>query len=172
MALSDKQETFCREYLVDLNGTQAAIRAGYSARTAREQATRLLANVHIRARVDEMMAARSMRTEITADVVIRELARIALVDPLDIIDADDATVTDSATKDQRAAIQSIKVKKRPTDYGDEIEREVKLHDKVKALDLLGKHLGMFTDKKEITGPGGAPIPLAISVEYVKPDPTD
>ena len=115
------------------------------------------------------MSARSMRTEITADVVIRELARIALVNPLDVIDASDATVSKSATADQTAAISSVKVKRRPTEYGDEIEREVKLNDKTKALELLGKHLGMYTDKKELSGPNGSAVPVQLIVEYVKPN---
>jgi phage terminase small subunit len=163
--IPDKQENFCQEYLVDLNGTQAAIRAGYSPFTAGEQACELLKKPNVRARIDALMAARSMRTEITADVVIRELARIALVNPLDLINSRDATVSDDATVDQKAAIQSVKVRRKPTEFGDEVEREVKLNDKVKALELLGKHLGMYTDKKELSGPGGAAIPLEIVVNY-------
>ena len=166
--LTEKQERFCQEYLVDLNGTQAAIRAGYSPFCAGEQAARLLTNVSIRARIDELMAARSMRTEITAAVVIRELARVALVNPLDVISATDATVREDASIDQTAAIQSVKVKIVDGDISS-IEREVKLHDKVRALELLGKHLGMYTDKKELSGPGGGAVPVKLVVEYVKPD---
>ena len=161
--LSAKQETFCQEYLVDLNGTQAAIRAGYSPFSARDIACDLLTKANIRARVDELMAARSMRTEITADVVIRELARIALVNPTDVIDADTAELVRGATEDHRAAIQSIKVRQKPGEFGTEIEREIKLNDKVKALELLGKHLGMYTEKKELSGPGGGPI--QVEVDY-------
>ena len=166
--LPEKQERFCQEYLVDLNGTQAAIRAGYSPLSANQQASDLLAKPNIRARIDELMAARSMRTEITADVVIRELARVALVNPLDVISASDATVRDDASVDQTAAIQSVKVKIVDGDISS-IEREVKLHDKVRALELLGKHLGMYTDKKELSGPGGGAVPVKLVVEYVKPD---
>lgn len=168
--LPPKQEEFCQQYLVDLNGTQAAIRAGYSPFSARDIACELLTKPNIRARVDELMAARSMRTEITADVVIRELARIALVNPLDVIDRSSAEVNSNATDDQTAAIQSIKVKVKPTEWGDEVEREVKLNDKTKALELLGKHLGMYVDKKEHSGPGGGAIPVAVEVEYVRPKP--
>lgn len=162
--LTEKQELFCQEYLIDLNGTQAAIRSGYSPFAAKETASNLLTKTNIRARVDELMAARSMRTEITADVVLRELARIALVNPLDVVNANDATVNKNASSDATAAIQSIKCKIRPTEDGDEIEREVKLHDKVRALELLGKHLGMYTDKKEVFGKGGGPLALTIGWE--------
>lgn len=165
--LPPKQEEFCQQYLVDLNGTQAAIRAGYSPFSARDIACELLTKPNIRARIDELMAARSMRTEINADVVIRELARIALVNPLDVINAASAELRESATVDQTAAIQSIKCK--ITADGD-IEREVKLNDKTKALELLGKHLGMYVDKKEHSGPGGGAIPVAVEVEYVRPKP--
>src|SRR4051794_41809085 len=81
MPLNDRQACFVAEYLVDLNATQAAIRAGYSARTANEQAARLLANVSVAAAIAEAQAARSRRTEVTADRVMLELARVAFGDP-------------------------------------------------------------------------------------------
>src|SRR5215213_1985099 len=74
--LTARQARFVEEYLVDLNATQAAIRAGYSARTANEQASRLLANVSVAAAISEALAARAERTQITADQVVEELAAI------------------------------------------------------------------------------------------------
>lgn len=71
MAITPKQQRFAEEYLIDLNATQAALRAGYSEATAPEQASRLLKNVNVRAMIDERMAARSQRTEITADYVLK-----------------------------------------------------------------------------------------------------
>lgn len=148
MALTAKQERFINEYLIDLNATQAAIRAGYSPRTANEQGSQLLANISIRAHIDKAIAEQSKRTGINADRVIKELARIALINADDVINMRDATVKEGAERDNTAAIASVKVK-----YfdGEVSEREIKLADKIKALELLGKHLGMFTDKLDITG---------------------
>lgn len=151
MALSQKQKRFCEEYLIDLNATQAAIRAGYSAKTANEQSSRLLAKANIRAYIDKALAERSKRTGINADRVIQELARIALVNPPDVIDAAEATIKEDASRDDTAAILSVKVKKIPTENGEIVEREIKMADKIKALELLGKHLGMFRDKLELSG---------------------
>src|SRR5205085_1104724 len=81
MPLNDRQARFVAEYLVDLNATQAAIRAGYSARTAYSAGERLLRNVEVAAAIAEAQAARSRRTEVTADRVVLELARVAFGDP-------------------------------------------------------------------------------------------
>ncbi len=147
--LTAKQKRFIEEYLVDLNATQAAIRAGYSPHTAREIGCENLSKPHIRARVEKELAERSKRTGINQDRVIRELARIALVNPVDVINMDEATIKEMASADDTAAILSVKVKKIPTEEGTITEREIRMADKIKALELLGKHLGMFTDKFNI-----------------------
>jgi phage terminase small subunit len=149
--LTIKQKAFCDEYLIDLNATQAAIRAGYSPKTANEQGSRLLTNVSVRAYVDKEIAERSKRTGINQDRVIRELARLAFVNANSVIDMDSATVKEDASEDDTAAIASIKVKTTPFEDGEGVEREIKLTDKLKALELLGKHLGMFKDKVEVSG---------------------
>ena len=146
--LTEKQKRFAEEYLVDLNATQAAIRAGYSPDTANEQGSRLLANVNIKNTVDKLIAERSRRTGINADRVIREIAKIAFVNAGEIVDLDTALLMDKISDDDMAAIQSVKVK---TFGEDGVEREVKLADKLKALELLGKHLGLFKDKLEVDG---------------------
>ena len=156
--MTDRQKIFCQEYLIDLNATQAAIRAGYSVKTAQEQSSRLLSNVMVQREIERLKAERSRRTGITADRVLQELARIGFVNPMDIIDSEDATVRNSAGTDDTAAIASVKVKIIPTKDGNGIEREVKLHDKVKALELMGKHLGMFTDKVDLN----ANLPVILS----------
>ncbi len=152
--LTSKNAVFCDEYLIDLNGTQAAIRAGYSPQTAGSIANELLKKPEIRARIDMAMAERSKRTGITADRVLLELGRVAFVDPLDVIDPDTAEVRTDATADDRAVIAGVKVKYIPRKSYDEdgnaivetaIEREVKILDKLKALELCGRHLGMFKD---------------------------
>lgn len=141
-----KQKRFCEEYLIDLNATQAAIRAGYSPATANEQGTRLLANVSISKAIAQEIADRSRRTGVNADRVVLELARIAFANAGDLIDADDATLKDDASRDDLAAVQSIKVK----NMGDMgIEREIRMADKLKALELLGRHLGLFTDRLQL-----------------------
>lgn len=149
--LTNKQKRFCEEYLIDLNGTQAAIRAGYSPDTAAVIASENLTKPNIRARIDKAMADRSKRTGVNADRVVRELARVAFVNAPDVIDLDKAVLKDGATSDDTAAISAVKVKCSVTDTGQTIEREIKLSDKIKALELLGKHLGMFTDKMELSG---------------------
>ncbi|PYG90149.1 phage terminase small subunit [Ruminiclostridium sufflavum DSM 19573] len=148
--LTAKQEMFVQEYLIDLNATQAAIRAGYSTKTANEQGSRLLANVSVRARIDAALAERSRRLGISQDRIVNELARIAFVNPADVIDFESATVNSAANDDDTAAILSVKVKKSFSDSGETTEREVRMNDKVKSLELLGKHLGMFKDKVEVS----------------------
>lgn len=149
--LTPKQKAFCEEYLIDLNATQAAIRAGYKPRTAKEIGCENLTKPNIRAYIDKAIAERSRRTGINQDRVIRELARIAFVNANDVIDIDEATLKQGATEDDTAAIASVKVKTIPTKDGEGTEREIKLTDKLKALELLGKHLGMFKDKVEVSG---------------------
>lgn len=145
--LTAKQKKFVEEYLIDLNATQAAIRAGYSPNTAQEQSSRLLSNVMVKNEIDKAIAERSRRTGINQDRVLRELAKIAFVNPGDVINFDEATVKGDAKEDDLAAITSVKVKEIPTEDGEITEREIKLCDKLKALDLLGKHLGIY-DKHE------------------------
>lgn len=146
--MTKKQKLFCEEYLIDLNATQAAIRAGYSPKTANEQGSRLLANVSIRTYIDKAMAERSKRTGVNADRVIQELARVAFVNAPDVVDIKTATVRPDASEDDTAAIASVKVKVVDGDFSS-IEREIRFADKLKALELLGKHLGMFTDKLNV-----------------------
>ena len=148
-----------QEYLIDLNQTQAAIRAGYSVKTANEQSSRLFANVSIRARVDELLAERPKRTGINQDRIIRELARVALVNPAQVVSMKDATLLEDASEDDTAAIASVKVKVMTGDV-ESVEREVRFSDKLKALELLGKHLGMFTDKFQISGR----LPIQVVIE--------
>ncbi len=132
--MTRKQKRFCEEYLIDLNATQAAIRAGYSPNTANEQGARLLANVSIRAYIDKAMAERSKRTGINADRVLRELAKVAFVNAPDVIDLDKAVVKDGAESDDTATIVGVKVKCSVTETGQTIEREIKLADKIRALE--------------------------------------
>lgn len=141
--MTKKQKRFCEEYLIDLNATQAAIRAGYSPETAGAIGAENLKKPQIQKAIARAMADRSRRTGVNADRVVMELAKIAFVNAADVIDADDATLKADAADEDLAAVQSVKVK---TFGEDGVEREIKLADKIKALELLGRHLGMFNDR--------------------------
>ena len=146
--MTKKQKRFIEEYLIDLNATQAAIRAGYSPDTAKSIGSENLTKPDLQARIAKAMAERSKRTGVSADRVVMELAKIAFVNAGDVIDAETATLKPDAAREDTAAIQSVKVK---TFGEDGLEREIKMADKLKALELLGKHLGMFKDKVELSG---------------------
>lgn len=155
--MTKKQKRFVEEYLIDLNATQAAIRAGYSPDSARDIGCENLTKPNIKAAIDRAMAEMSRRTGINQDRVIQEIAKLAFLNPVDVIDMDEATVRGEAHRDDTACIASVKVKNIPTDDGAITEREVKTYDKLKALELLGKHLGMFTDRVKVDG--GVPVVL-------------
>lgn len=154
--MTEKQKRFVEEYLIDLNASQAAIRAGYSPKTA---GCRTMQVPAVRAAIDEAIAERSRRTGISQDRVVRELARVAFLDPADAIDLDSGTVREDASREDTACIASVKVKNASTAKGGvSTEREVRLCDKLRALELLGRHLGMFSDRMKVDGA----VPVVIS----------
>lgn len=247
-ALTPKQRAFIDEYLVDLNATQAAIRAGYSAKTANREGTRLLSNAVIAQAITDAKAQRAESTGITAELVVQRLAAIATADPRELVEfrrnccrhcygdgfryqyTDDEwrrvqerrqRIDDDETRIAQA--KKAQADQARDDYddtpkwsgvnwahehdnggtgftphrmpnpacprcaGDGVERvriadtrklspaaailyagiretrhgiEVKMHDQLAALQLLGKHLGLFVDKVEHTGKDGAPIAVA------------
>lgn len=152
MALTAKQAAFVREYLVDLNATQAAIRAGYSKKTANVIASELLAKPIIQSAIQEEMKKRAERTEITADKVLKEFAKLAFFDPRklfddkgnpkDITELDDDTAAALAGLD---VVQDFDPDTGVTSY----TKKYKLASKQAALDSLGRHLGMFLDRTEV-----------------------
>lgn len=147
--LTEKQKRFVEEYLVDLNATQAAIRAGYSPKTAEQVAYQLLQKTSVSTEIQLAIKKRSERTEITQDRVLRELAAIGFARATDYAGVKDGAVqvydTDRLTDVQSRAIAGIKEGK----YGV----EVTLCDKIKALSKLGEHLGLFSCPA-----GGTPAP--------------
>ena len=159
--MTKKQKRFVEEYLIDLNATQAAIRAGYSPHTAKDIGCENLAKPNIAAAISQAMAERSRRTGINQDRVLQELARIGFAKITDVVDPDTAKIRLDASEDDLACIQSIKIK--PNEFGT--EREVKLYDKKSALVDLGKHLGLFKDKMELTGD----MDLNITIDYGEDD---
>lgn len=163
--LTPRQQCFVSEYLVDLNATQAAIRAGYSAKTASSQGERLLRNVEVADAVQAAMKAREDRTAITQDMVLRELAKIGFSDIRKVVrwgatelrateDKDGEPVTEpyhglclvSADEIDDATAAAISEVSEGRDG-----LKVKLHDKRGALVDIGRHLGMFKDKIEHSG---------------------
>lgn len=159
--LTPKQDRFVLEYLIDLNATQAAIRAGYSEKTAQEQSSRLLSNVMVAEAIEKARLKLAAKLEITAERVLAEYAKIGFADIRKMMTWDDERacfVPSTAIDDDTAgAIQSVKSKTRHT-YDKEgnrettIELEIKAHDKKGALDSISKTLGTFApDKIEHSG---------------------
>lgn len=168
--LTDKQRVFANEYLVDLNATRAYKKAYPGVKkeeTINAAASRMLRNVKVKEYIDKRMKEREIRTEITQDKVLQELATIAFsngtdfakvverpisVNGVPVLDEEgnqrtykdvELEVTDNLSMNKKKAITAIK----NTKFGISVETA----DKVKALELLGKHLGMFKDKLEVTG---------------------
>lgn len=171
--LTEKQKRFCDEYLVDLNATQAYIRAGYSVKkkiTAEQNSAKLLKNTKVQEYIAERQKAIQKRTEITQDMVVKKLVAIGFSNGSDfakviekvatdecgnvLINQEtgeplkyktvDLMLTEELSEEKKKALAGIKHGK----YGVIVET----CDKVKALELLGRHLGMFTDKIQLDGP--------------------
>lgn len=155
--MTKKQKLFCEEYLIDLNATQAAIRAGYSPESAGSIGSENLTKPEIRACIDKAMAERSKRVGVNSDRVVRELARLAFVNAADVIDTDAVTIKKEASEDDTACISYIKSRSASSDGSEAVECEIKLYDKTKALELLGRHLGMFTENVNLSGEMGVTI---------------
>lgn len=160
--LTPKQKRFVAEYLVDLNATQAAIRAGYSEKRASEIGYQLLQKTTVQAETRKAMADREERTGVTQDWVVQELYKIAHADRGGIAKvvgggrAVELTDTDELDAEQRAALVGVE----ETKFGI----KVTTCDKLKALELLGRHLGMFTDKVEQTGETTLRLELGAGLE--------
>src|SRR3954447_6956535 len=147
MPLNDRQARFVAEYLVDLNATQAAVRAGYSPRSARQVAGRMMTNDDIAAAIAEAQAVRSRRTEVTQDRVVLELTRLAFGDPRRVMSWGPGGVRlrPSAELAEEEAAIVAEASQTVTENGGTIR--LKVCDKLGALRLLGQHLGMFGDGK-------------------------
>lgn len=156
-ALNPKQQRFVAEYLIDLNATQAAIRAGYSKRTAQQIGSRLLLNVVVSAAISEGQQVLAEQSGVTAERIVKELAKLGFSNMQDYVGTQggEAYVDLSAVnRDQWAAVGEITVDHYTEGRGEEA-REVKrtkfkLADKRAALVDLGKHLGMFVERSETT----------------------
>ena len=131
MALTPKQQRFAAEYTVDFNATAATIRAGYSERTAAQQGHNLLKMSEIQTAIQEEISKRQERTQITGDMVVEELDKIA--------------------------------RSRVEDYYQDYGLEIKMNDKLKALELLGKYLGIFEAKTQKSSDGGNPLNAILKI---------
>ena len=149
--LTDKQAAFVRQYLVDLNATQAAIRAGYSERTASRIGPQLLGKNCVREAIEKAQAKRARRVEVTQDYVLSNLVEVVerTMQRAPVLDRKGEQVTD----EEGRAVWTFDAK-----------------GANRALELLGKHLGIFTDKirAEVSGPDGGPMASEIVVRFVEP----
>src|SRR3954462_13722353 len=153
--LTRRQSAFVKEYLIDLNGAAAAVRAGYSPNAAKEQAARLLTHANVKAAIAAATAERSERTRLKADSVIEELRRIAFANISDYVAWNHEKVvflnSQKMTPESLSAVAQVS-------YDRNGGVQVRLHDKIAALDKLMKHLGKYVpERHEISGPGGGPI---------------
>lgn len=168
MALTNKQRRFVEEYLVDLNATQAAIRAGYSAKTAASQGERLLRNVEVAQAIQEAQAKRSERVQVDADYVLARLVEIDRMDVLDIMtDAMSLKPISEWPKVWRQYLSGFDLADLYEGSGDDrqmigVLKKIKWPDKVKNLELLGKHVSVQAFREQVGhgGPNGGPIELA------------
>ena len=161
--LTPKQQRFVAEYLKDLNGTQAAIRTGYSKRTANEQAARLLANVSIRAAIDAGQSRHLDRAELTAARVYAEVAKVCFSDLRDFISWDAGGVILKASSDlpDGAAACVAEVSEHKTDKASNVR--FKLHSKTEALRLAAQMLGLLRERVEHTGKDGGPVEVVETI---------
>lgn len=166
MGLTNKQAAFLSEYLIDFNATQAAIRAGYSSRSATQIGQRLLLKDDISAEIKRFLAEKTMKSE----EILQELADIARGDMGDFLDISSMTwQVDLAKAKELGLTKLIKKVKQRTNItqrkdGDEEENtqiEIELADKLRALELLAKMSGMLSDKTEITGKNGGPVTVKV-----------
>ena len=157
--LTVKHRVFVAEYLTDFNATAAYRRAGYTARgnSAEVNASRLLKNAKVAAAIDEAIEERLRALGVTSYRVLEELSRLAFSDIRNYVKWGTANVSlidsEELADDEAAAV--AEVSQTPTQHGNSVK--FKLHDKKGSLELLGKHLKLFTDKREHSGPDGGQI---------------
>jgi phage terminase small subunit len=142
-ALTGKRARFVDEYLIDLNATQAAVRAGYSEKTAYSQGQRLLKDVELQAQLQKRMKDREQRTEINADYVLKRLVEIDQLDVVDILDnAGNFKPVLEWPKVWRQTLSGMDVQEIMMGDIESVIRKIKWPDKLKNLELLGKHVNV------------------------------
>lgn len=164
MGLTHRHQRFVDEYLIDLNGTEAAIRAGYSAKSAKAQAHQLLSRPDVQAAVSEAQASRSDRTKIDADWVLRRLVDEAEADMADLLDENGALkpVREWPLIWRKGLVAGLDVEEIKQDGAVVgVIRKVKMSERHKRTELIGKHVRVqaFNEKVEVTGAGGGPVQI-------------
>ena len=149
--LTDKQEQFCQEYLIDLNATQAAIRAGYSKKTANEQGAQNLVKLSIQQRISDLKAVRAEKVEVKQEEVLRELKNFAYSDITETMDLTFDQIKE-LPPELRRMIASFK--KTETTFGEngeghKVTYEIRFIDKMKAIEMINRHIGFYeVDNKQ------------------------
>lgn len=179
MALTPKQQRFVAEYLIDLNATQAAIRAGYSAKTAEQQGPRLLGNVGVASAISKAKQERTARTEMNADWVLKRLAQDATADLADLYDDYGGLkpVKEWPMVWRTGLVAGVETVQEKAGTGPDGEpvyvtvRKLKLLDRTKLVELIGKHVdvGAFKDRVEHSGEIKTPE-LKLVLHGTKPSP--
>lgn len=171
--LNDKQRRFAQEYVVDLNATQAAIRAGYAPKSAAAQAHALLRNPKLTGLIGELKAKSAARLEITADRVLAELARVAFADIGAAFDESGALrpihQIPEDTRRALSAIESDELREEGAAVG--MTRKVKLADKLRGLEILAKHLKLLNDAPDPAKLGNVTVIVrGAGVDAEQPEP--
>ncbi|NLO46762.1 MAG: terminase small subunit [Clostridiales bacterium] len=155
--MTERQRLFIEEYMVDLNATQAAIRAGYKPSSAVSMGYKCLVNPSVRESIDKRLAEIAKRCGGSRERVLRELGKIAFYNPGGGADIVDAVTGKNASAEDTAVIAYLKVKSHTRGDEEVVEKEVKFADKLKALELLGKHYAMFQENVNVSGDVGVQI---------------
>jgi phage terminase small subunit len=166
---TEREEVFAREYIKDLNGTRAAIAAGYAKKSAHVASSRLLKKDKVKDLIARLKGRQFEALDFSANKVLAELCKMAFSNISDYIRVDDGEAyvdLSTMTREQAAAVQEITSEVYTDGYvgtGEDrkpiqVKRtKFKLADKRGSLELLGKHLKLFVDRTEVSGPGGTPI---------------
>ena len=156
---NSRHDRFCREYIKDLNGTRAAIAAGYAKKSAKVTASQLLTNPNVQALLAKLTKKHADKLDLSTEKVLFELSRVGFSNMLDYIKTteDGGAYVDlsNLTQEQAAAIQEVTVDEYTEGRGKAARRvkrtKFKLADKIRALELLGKYLKLFTERVEVGG---------------------
>lgn len=177
--LTPRQKCFVAEYLIDLNATKAAIRAGYNPNSASVTASDMLAKANIAAMVARAMEQRASRVQMTADSVLHEMSLLSHsnIDHYIVDDDGRVVLTEGAPDGAMAAVQSVRRKKTIREDKDgnctvTYDVEIKLWDKPTPLKLMGRHTGLFPDRMEHTGKNGGPIETVSEIKRTIVRPGD